>query len=49
MPGSGVETTIQGDEFTGLGHTQQHFASGFIVVAGSSENIFDGTGIGTFM
>ncbi len=49
MVGGGVEATIQGEEFTGLGHTEQHFAAGFVVVASGGKNVFDGTGIGTFV
>ena len=49
MTGGGVETAIKGDEFAGMLHTDEHFATGFVVVAGGGQNVFDGTGIGTFM
>jgi len=47
--GGGVEATIEGDEFAGVLHADEHFATGFVVVAGGGENVFDGTGIGTFV
>ena len=34
MIGGGVETTGGRDQFSGHFHAQQHFASGFFVVAG---------------
>ena len=48
MVGDGVEAMTEGNEFTGLGHTQEHFATGFVVVAGGGEDGFDVTRIGTF-
>ena len=42
----GVEATIEGDEFTSVLHAQEHFASGFVVVAGGRKNGFDGTAAG---
>ncbi len=44
MVGGRVETTGGRDEFTGHLHAQQHFASGFAVVAGGLENVRDGPG-----
>ena len=38
----------EGDEFASLGHTEEHFAAGFVVVAGGGKNGFDGTRFGTF-
>ena len=48
MVGGGVEAATEGDEFTGLLHAHEHFASGFVVIAGCDQDIFDGTGIGIF-
>jgi len=47
MMGGGVAALIQGDEFTGLLHTPEHFAPGFVVIAGGVQDVLDGTGIGT--
>src|SRR5205823_12040349 len=44
MLGGGVETTGRRDQFAGLKHTHQHFASGFAVVAGGLKNVGDGPG-----
>ena len=44
MVGSGVETRGRGDEFACVFHAQEHFASGFVVVAGGGEDGFDGVG-----
>ena len=44
MIGGRVETTGRRDEFTGHLHAQQHFASGFAVVAGGLEDVRDGPG-----
>ena len=46
--GGGVESAIEGGEFTGVLHTHEHFATGGIVVAGGGEDVFGVTGIGTF-
>src|SRR5207248_320299 len=42
MVGGDVEAAGGGDEFASRAHAQKHFASGFIVVAGGSEDGFDG-------
>ena len=44
MVGGGVETTGGRDQFSDHFHAQQHFASGFAVVAGGLENVRDGPG-----
>ncbi len=44
MVGRGVETTGGRDQFSGHLHAQQHFASGFSVVAGGLKNVRDGPG-----
>ena len=44
MVGGGVETTSRRDQFSGHFHAQQHFASGFAVVAGGLEDVRDGLG-----
>ena len=49
MVGGGVEARIRGDEFTGMLHANDHFATGFVVVAGGGKNVFDGTRVGTFV
>ena len=49
MVGGGVETAIEGDEFAGMLHTDEHFASGFVVVTGGGQDGFDVTGFGTFV
>ena len=41
MVGGGVEATGGRDEFPGLAHAQEHFAAGFVVIAGGVENGFD--------
>ena len=46
--GGGVETTVEGDEFASHLHAHEHFAPGFVVIAGGGEDVFDVTGIGTF-
>ena len=49
MVGGGVEAASEGDEFTGMLHAHEHFATSFVVVAGSGQDVFDVTGIGTFV
>ena len=44
MVGGGVETTGGRDQFSGHFHAQQHFASGFAIVAGGLEDVRDGSG-----
>src|SRR5438105_3923849 len=44
MVGGRVETTGGRDQFSGHFHAQQHFASGFAVVAGGLKNVRDGLG-----
>ena len=44
MVGGGVETTGGRDQFSGHFHAQQHFASGFFVVAGGFQNVRDSLG-----
>src|SRR5438105_14563940 len=44
MVGGGVETTSGRDQFSGHLHAQQHFTSGFAVVAGGLKNVRDGPG-----
>ena len=47
MTGDGVEATGGRDEFTGHLHADEHFATGFVVVAGGGENGFDVLWAGT--
>ena len=47
--GGGVEAGGGRDKFAGGFHAHEHFATGFVVVAGGGENFFDGTGLGTFV
>lgn len=44
-----VEAAIKGDEFAGVLHAHEHFAAGFVVVAGGGQDVFDGTRFGTFV
>ena len=44
MLGGGVETRGGGNQFSGPLHAQQHFASGFAVVAGGLEDVGDALG-----
>ena len=44
MIGGGIEATIQGDEFAGLGHAQEHLAPGGVVIAGGLQDGVEGTG-----
>jgi hypothetical protein len=41
MVGSGVETTGGRDQLPGRFHAQEHFAPGFVVIAGSREDLGD--------
>jgi hypothetical protein len=41
MVGGGVETTGGRDQFPGQPHAFEHFAPGFLVVAGDFEDLFD--------
>ena len=41
MTGGGVEARGGGDELTGGLHAQEHFATGFVVVAGGGQDVFD--------
>ena len=41
MTGGGVEAAGGRDELTGHFHAQKHFATGFIVIAGDGEDVFD--------
>ncbi len=44
MVGGSVETTGGRDQFSGHFHAHQHFASGFVIVAGGLEDVRDGPG-----
>ena len=44
MISGGVEATGGRDQFSGHLHAQQHFASGFAVVAGGLKNVRDALG-----
>ena len=44
MGGGGVETTRGRDQFSGHFHAHQHFVSGFFVLAGGFENVWDSLG-----
>ncbi len=46
MGGGGVETTGGRDQFPGHFHADEHFASGFLVVAGGLEDVWDALGGG---
>jgi len=47
--GGGIEATIKGDEFAGMLHADEHFSASFVVVGGGGQDVFDVTGIGTFV
>ena len=44
--GGGVETTGERDQFPGHPHADEHFAPGFIVVAGGFEDVLNASGGG---
>jgi len=46
MVGGGIETTGGRDQFPGHFHADEHFASGFLVVAGGLEDVWDALGGG---
>ena len=48
MVDGGVNATGRRDEFTCHFHAQEHFAPGFVIVAGCFEDIFDVAGVGLF-
>lgn len=49
MVGGGIEATGGRDQFTGVFHTEKHFATSLVVVAGGGEDGGDGLGCGTVM
>ncbi len=49
MIGGGVETTSGRDQFPGHPHAYEHFAPGFLVVAGDFEDLLDALWGGTVL